>query len=345
MPFTSTDKSPRRRITKKSVSAMGGKGFMTHRVTKLILFGLVVVLPPVCQAVQYSLPSIRETAPFRSRSARRGNAEDSPFGYAYRYPHYSNNGIYVPGGRTTDEAKWRQVIENHGTSSLSAFYEYVDCKGYPEPQFGDYDSVLGPVYVPGMVAAIPPSGSIEVKSDDPSRCQVRASAAIFSDGHSEGDPHFVQFLYHVRIGAYKELAELIPLLDDLATLRRTRREVFDLVSKRKYDFDMTHVVGSPNEGNAGGEIHGRDVAFEAVISVMTPLGGWNNHPSPSLPSWASPFLDFLEGDLADPLPASTEDIMRRNKVSREQAEAMFIDARFKKWRDALGTNLGPLRGK
>jgi hypothetical protein len=85
---------------------------------------------------------------------------------------------------------WRRVLQNQSTSSLVAYI--VGCN----PEY--LTTVLQDTVLLGG-RPIGPGESIDVGVNDPSLCDSRLRAAIFSDGHAEGDPEFVEMRIAVEL--------------------------------------------------------------------------------------------------------------------------------------------------
>ena len=120
---------------------------------------------------------------------------------------------------------WRRVLENQSTSYLVAYYASFHCpKGGPVVT---YDAL---VYSGDRDVA--PGESVLMNAGDPSKCSGNVNAAIFSDGHVEGDPRLSDDLDSIRRGAYKALGESIQLLNSIREEHEPVQHVVDTLTAR-----------------------------------------------------------------------------------------------------------------
>jgi hypothetical protein len=111
--------------------------------------------------------------------------------------------IVESGALQADTHSWRKVLRNQSPSSLVAYK--VGC--IPESGLG----IVSDALIDGG-SFVDPGKSIEVQVNDPATCEAGVRAAIFSDGHAEGKPEFVNELFAYRRGAYQALGDTIKVL-------------------------------------------------------------------------------------------------------------------------------------
>lgn len=206
---------------------------------------------------------------------------------------------------------WQKVIRNQSPSSLVAFFVAPPHCSYANPGPGvTYDSL---VYSGNR--EIPPGESTEIQTDDPSKCPGSVSAAIFSDGHVEGDPKALDYLYSGRRGAYKALTESIELLNSVRDQHQTPQHVIDtLDAKRQANLQQRTEAG---------------LGYNLVCHVMlTTLRDSREHPR-------------LPSDTGPEKPTAVEDVMNTTGLPREQARFIALSQRLEQWKSLLEKNQQP----
>jgi hypothetical protein len=144
---------------------------------------------------------------------------------------------------------------------------------------------------------------------------IRLRAAIFSDGHAEGDSEFVEKLYAHRRRACQALAETIQLLTNVYTDYIPIAHITDLVSRK----------------SNGGKTPDEGVGYGFVIFAMKRM---LPHPPPTLR-----ILSEALGQKPQ-LPA-IEDVMQENGVTREEAGIFLFNKQLEAWKSLLETDMEP----
>jgi len=206
------------------------------------------------------------------------------------------------------ERSWRRVLRNQSPSSLVAYM--VGCL----PKRGMtsmHDAITdgGPYVAPGK--------SIEDDVNDPSVCDVGVRAAIFSDGHSEGDPQFVEELFASRRGAYQALRDTIKLLTSVYTQHVA---IADILNKLDQEHQSNLQSGSAESGGYN------LVLFDISNFLREPSVAWRFPPE-------------YQGQKQQ-LP-TIEDVMAANGLSHDEARVMILNKRLEAWKALLGNNLQP----
>jgi hypothetical protein len=213
------------------------------------------------------------------------------------------------GANMEEPGLWRRVLDNQSTSYLIAFRASFHCpKGGPVVE---YDALL---YHGNHRVA--PGESILMEAGDPSACTGAVNAAIFSDGHTEGDPKALDHLYSTRQGAYKALADSTQLLNSIQSEHESVQHVVDaLTAQSKASLSEKTMSAS-----------GRDLVLSIVLEMLTNtrIGRYR------LPS----------DDAAHKEP-TVEYVMDSTGLSRDEAHAIVISKRLESWKSLLEGNLRP----
>jgi hypothetical protein len=204
----------------------------------------------------------------------------------------------------TSANRWFEVIQNQGSSSIEALYAHFEC-----PKIGPltrYDALFNYSSEKNIV----PSASIEIEAGDPSKCTGGVKAAIFSDGHVEGDAEALKALYDRRQGAYAALGDLIPLLTAIATEQDTTLHVMDKLNSR---LEETRKTFTPK---ATGYATVCVILREVWVSGLRVPSDSTSHKAPEI-----------------------EALMNEKGISRDQARAIILTRKFGEWRSALEGHL------
>jgi hypothetical protein len=201
---------------------------------------------------------------------------------------------------------WKRMLQNQSTSSVVAYT--VGCKSRHNLTVL-YDALLngGPYLGPGK--------SIETKVNEPSSCDVGVRAAIFSDGHAEGDPEFVGELFARRRGAHQALGETIQLLASVYSQHMPIADITDMIKRKS------------NGGKTPQENDGYSFALLRVKQILTQPGVAHGLPRD-------------DHDEKLPLPA-IEDVMKETGVTREEADIIILNKRLETWKSLLQNHLEP----
>jgi hypothetical protein len=204
---------------------------------------------------------------------------------------------------------WRRVLENRSTSYLVAYYASFHCpKGGPVDM---YDALLY-----SGERRIAPGESALMNAGDPSRCSGNVNAAVFSDGHTEGDPKALDQLYATRQGAFKALGEAIQLLNSIQSEHESVQNVVDaLTTRSKASLSEKTMAAS-----------GRSFILSTVVEMLTETRK-SHYRMPS-------------DDAAHKEP-TVEDVMNATGLSRDEARAIVVSKRLEGWKSVLEGNLEP----
>jgi len=217
--------------------------------------------------------------------------------------------------------QWRQVVENHGSSSISAMLSIFHCPGSGGFKSVDSVRVYDPMFHYGTDRDVLPGESVEMNVEDPTRCPGGVAAAIFADGHTEGDPQTVKRLYAIRQGVYEVLGDTISLLHTVAGGSDNTQNVMRLIDERCQTVAHGKTIDSDER--------------TAMVMIYSQLKAILSDPESVLraPLHAA----------ATPQPDIGE-VVSTSKVSRDQARAIVMSRQLEEWRSALESNLGPAGG-
>lgn len=201
---------------------------------------------------------------------------------------------------------WRRVLTNQSTSSLVAYM--AGCK----PKRGTtslQDALLG------VGRSVGTGMSIETEVNGPSTCGVAVRAAIFADGHAEGEPEFIDELFAERRGAYQALGDTIKLLIPIYTEHVPTVEIIGKLEAGRTAMlqKMTHESGGYN-------------------SVLIDVSQVLRHPHVLYGFPPESFGEKMQ------LP-SIQDLMTSNGVSEDEARVMILTKRLEAWKSVLENNL------
>src|ERR1700761_818115 len=226
-------------------------------------------------------PSIREHLPFNSLTADSRTA--------------ANPGI------------WKEVIENHGSSALVAFHSTFHC-GEKGNIFYDHD----PLFFYGRDKPISLEGSFEIGAADPAECPGSIDAAIFSDGHTEGNPFEVDAIFQRRRGIYEAIDSALTLLEDRVANKRTALQVETSFSDLESSANNDHTLSGP-------ERLGMQMLFRRLRLTLKTNQGVLITPS----DWTT---------VRQP---TYDEIAAKQQISMEQAQAIVIAKKLREWRADL----------
>jgi len=199
------------------------------------------------------------------------------------------------------------MLRNQSPSSLMAYT--VGCD--PKSGLSLRDALLS------VGRYVGPGESVEAEVGNLSTCEANVRAAIFSDGHAEGDPEFVEEIFAHRRGAYRALGDTIKLLASVSAEHLSIADSIDrLNAQRKSNGRKT-----PEEG----------VGYNSVLIRVSQI-------------LAQPRVecDFPPDNLGQKqkLP-SIEDVMNEKGVSRDEARVILLNKRLEAWKSLLQNNLQP----
>jgi len=216
--------------------------------------------------------------------------------------------IVESGALQADTHSWRKVLRNQSPSSLVAYT--VGCS----PKNGL--TIISDALIDGG-SFVEPGKSIEAQVNEPSRCEAGLHAAIFSDGHTEGEPEFVNELFAYRRGAYQALGDSIKLLGSVYT---QHVPIADIISKLQAEQKSTLQKMTQESGGYNA------VLFQISGALSEPNVVWRSPPE-------------YQGQKQQ-LP-SIEAVMTTKGVSRDEARVMILNTRLRAWQSLLANNLQP----
>jgi hypothetical protein len=231
--------------------------------------------------------------------------------------HPPSNLLSVDARTPAHPGMWKEVIENRGSSSLIAFHATFDC-GRSGHLFYSHD----PLFFYGRDKIILPEGSFEIDAADPSHCPGGIDAAIFSDGHTEGDPVEVDAIFQRRRGIYEAIGSALTLLEDMAANKRTALQVQASFSDLETSAQKDHTLDGP-------ERIGMSIFFERLRLTLKTNQGVLITPS----------------DLTVGRQPPYEKVAATQNITMEQAQATVIAKKLQEWRGDLEGSLSPAPSK
>jgi hypothetical protein len=215
---------------------------------------------------------------------------------------------------------WEEVVKNLSGSSIVALHATFHCIDASGRHVTDENGSTDSLFSFSHDRNIPPGGSYVIHEQGDQQCTGGADAAIFADGHSEGDSATITRIYDLRRGAFKGLAFIIPLFESIASGEMTSQNAIAILSKRAKStaIDMTRSVE-----DRIGENWPYNIALGALRRQNT-----FSTPS-SFTSSRQPRIDALA---------------KETNISREQAVAIVNMNKFKEWQAALLGNTEPPAG-
>ena len=202
---------------------------------------------------------------------------------------------------------WRKILRNQSSSSMVAYI--MDCN--PRRSGSRQDALLG------LGQSIAPAATAEAEAANPSICEAGVRAAIFSDGHVEGDPELVEELFAWRRGAYQALGDTRKLLTSVYT---QHVPIADIIEKLEAEREAT------------------------LLKMTHESGGYNSVLIRVSQILAHPRITYgLPPD--DPgqqqQQPAIEDVMSANGLSRDEARVMILNKRLGAWKSLLENHLQP----
>ena len=214
--------------------------------------------------------------------------------------------------RTADNPGiWKQVIENHGLSALVAFHATFDC-GRGGHVLYDHD----PLFFYGRDMQIPSTGNFEIQAADPSVCPGGIDAAIFADGHTEGDPVQIEAILERRRGINEAIGSALPLLQKIAANKETSLQV-------QAAFSELEAAANHNHSLSGPERLGMHSLFQRLrLTLITNQG-----------------VLITPSDKNLRRPPDYSEIAATQNMSLEQTQASVIARKLQEWRADLEGSL------
>lgn len=231
--------------------------------------------------------------------------------------HLPSNSLSADARTAAHPGMWKEVIENHGSTALVAFHATFHC-GTKGNVFYDHD----PLFFYGRDRPISPEGSFEINAADPAECPGGIDAAIFSDGHTEGNPFEVDAIFQRRRGIYEGIGSALTLLDDVAANKRTALQVQSSFSDLEASAYKDHTLNGP-------EKIGMRIFFERIrLTIKTNQG-----------------VLITPSDWTTVRQPTYDEIAAKQHISMEQAQAIVIAKKLREWRVDLEGFLSPARPK
>jgi hypothetical protein len=207
---------------------------------------------------------------------------------------------------------WREMIENHSASSTVAMRTTFRQRTGNTSIVVAWDSVTN--Y--GTTPRIPTGGVGYLFAQDPSKFSGGVDTVIFSDGHSEGDPQGVNQIYERRRADYKAVAQVLPLLDKIVNQEASPTEVADTI----------HRFPIPNDQTISqGEREGLQQVYMGVESLLRRQGD----------------ITGLYDPTKYPPDQRIEEVTKDKGIPREQAHAIVIRQKYRRFEAFLRDNLEP----
>lgn len=200
------------------------------------------------------------------------------------------------------------AVTNKGQTAITAMHLSFDC-GRNEHSF--FDSVLYDF------EPIRPLKTWTYPFQSPIRsCASVVDAAIFADGHSEGDLRIIGEIYSNRLGYDKGLALAIPIVDTVAKSGDEQHHaVASLVAKSK----QIHADRGINLDERIGES-----SLLYIVSDCLEKGGW---PRPQF-------------EVGRPDGPEVATVMRSENLNHTQAAAYVLRSKLMEWETNLHGHLG-----
>ena len=210
---------------------------------------------------------------------------------------------------------WEFQVDNASEASVTALSASWSCSGGAQKDaLLQMDTLLN--Y--GHDKSIGPGKS----STDPlpvrgRRCPGTIDAALFSDGHAEGNPEAIAAIYARRAGAYKAIPTIVNALHAIVTQTSTPQAVGSELQKHMSNLSHDNSV-DPAE-RAGGMF-----AYSAIQSILLSNADW------LVPSDSTPVHQ-----------PQIPEVMASANISHEQAQATVIAKKLQEWTNDLEANLQP----
>jgi hypothetical protein len=220
-----------------------------------------------------------------------------------------------------DGHAWQAVIQNHGSSAVMAMRTtFREQPGIMKD--GSINTAVVVVYDSvthyGPFPPIAPGGTAERAAQDPSKWTGGVDAAIFSDGHSEGDPQGVNDIYERRRGAYNAVVKVIPLLDSIATQGANPSEVADTIHGLYQSLPKDRTI-TDSERLGLGPVY---LGVENLLRTQGDIAG------------------LYDPTKYPPQPGISE-VAKVSGIPREQAHAIVISKKYQGLKALLEANLQP----
>jgi hypothetical protein len=256
-----------------------------------------------------------------SADVNKGNAPDVP-SIKQDGAFQTNQWIGPSGAYTSPQKHWQEVIENHGSSAIIAFNAPFRC---PTPGGGwvEARSLHDSLAHYGSDSPIPPGGSRQIDAADPKSCPGGVDALVFADGHSEGDPQQVKNIFDQRLGIYKEIDEMIKMLQTVGTGKKSPQWTIGAL------MDRATMISNGGLGGNSFEQRGRYVADTTARLSLQVEHGWH---TPS-------------DDTTETRQPSVEKVMETDHLSRTQANALVVTRKFEEWKAVLAGHTEPPHGQ
>jgi hypothetical protein len=205
---------------------------------------------------------------------------------------------------------WFEVVQNRSSSNLVAFNAPYQCpRGGP---LFHYDGLLFGNSI------TPPGDGIVIGAGDLSKCTGGVDAAIFSDGHAEGDLQELTSLYAWRRGAYQGLIESIRHLNAIASKQESVEFAAKALPGEFHSTDMK-------------TIQTESIGYHFVSGIVVKrLSDFNtDHTVPYL---------MVPSEDVERIPR-IEEVMKAEGLSRDEASVVILSRSLERWRSVLEGHL------
>lgn len=213
---------------------------------------------------------------------------------------------------------WQEVLDNHGTGAVTALQAVFRCPGSGGFKAVIHTTVSDPLVNYGHDRVIPSGGHLELNVPDPTQCSGGVAAALFSDGHTEGDPQAVNDIYLRRRGIYDVLEAIAEVLDSVERKEKTTQEALAILSERSK-------LAANDSALSTAERTGISSAYSIVKLLLSEEGNWG-----------------VPSDLTEHRGPGIREVMQSGSVSHEQAFAMVTARKIREWHKDLEGSFEPV---
>jgi hypothetical protein len=229
---------------------------------------------------------------------------------------------------------WEEVVENQSSRSIVAMHTTFDCiRSTPTGDrkagvSGGFDVLSIPTYLE-IHEAIPSGDATTMPAGDPSRCSGGVDAVIFADGHSEGNPRWVNEDQQTWVGVHQGIIESLPLLAKVANQEADLAEVEDLLRDRKvsipeFPLDINRTFDRKKIGER--------LVYTNLESLLHSMRGWK------AASDSTPHSQLRSEEVAE---VQATGIPRK----QEPKVATFLVSKLQEWKTAVENGLGSSAAK
>lgn len=211
---------------------------------------------------------------------------------------------------------WKVRIENLDPNGLVAFTHVTKCPADDTHRRSEMAYRFDPLFNYGSDKTIEP-GAFHGFSISPqvSDCPGGIVAAIFSDGHSVGDPEAIKDIYRRRLGAQTAIAYALPFLEKMSSGELLPVDV------QKQLREHTGKV-SLDESKLIAERQGETYVYGLLISCLNVQRAWK-----------------VPSDSAAKKQPGIEEVMKVRNLPLPQALGVVLHRKLAEWNDDLQGNI------